>query len=341
METPSLDNKEIARILRFMYRHDSIYKAGEALMAGDYARLGSGNLHLSILERHVTGDVRACLLSAEALKFLSLTPDQRITAEDILIEVVESRYYPRMIQGLVRHLVITACLAAILMLILLFTTMGAGISGLSLQSYSYLVSWTIVVMAVGAFTFLFIAAPLWSLIVSRRALLRLRQVSAETLGRWGGPASIDVLVSTRAIASLWASSGPSLRRVLQRLGPHDYGRVESASASGLAVFFSPQFNLDKTETWTPAVLDALAIVGDGDCVEIVENAINNGLRPEWRAHAADVLAILVERQRFERDSTQLLRPAGGKEAVNLLLRPLPASNEPVQNLLRPAGEDEI
>jgi len=320
METPSLNNREIGRLIRFMHRGNPMYPVAEALSARDYARLPSANLYLGALEGSPDRRIRDRLLSAEALKYSNLSRIQQYRVEEALIAAIENRYCPPLVRGFTRLVNLVARMGALFLLIISLVTIDAAIAELPLLYFGLLLSYTIeLLIALGIITLLFLV-PVWSFHFDRRAELRLRQVCAETLGRWGGPASIHVLVSAVGIPFLWEAAGPSLRRVLQRLEPGDYGHLDSKSVEKLAVLFQPRFNWEMAGAWTPIVLDAYEKVGTGGCVGEVENLAVNAPTLAWREHAARILPILIERGKYERDSSQLLRSSRPEGQYNTLLR---------------------
>lgn len=296
---------------------------------------------LDTLARPCLGGYGARLRAAVSLRLAALSPDQRARAESILCRYVAGRELPKpVIYGaralnFVWRFIVTESVAFVfartLLHLLRLGSQGYVDSGL-LDGLEMLIA---VVIGLSL-----LAVPVLSLSIDIRKQRRLARACAVTLGRWGGPESIETLAATVSESDLWKDARPALRKVLERLRPEDYGRVSAPALNKLTNLFRAGFDPQELIIWVPLLLDSLEKTGTGACAAAVENVVKNGKRPEWREHAARVLPVLLARQQLERDSSRLLRPSEGVIGDGSLLRPVAAMREAADEaLLRAAADD--
>ncbi len=345
-----------------MGRKHPMHAVAKALSTHDYTELPASALYLGVLEGPPDRNLRNRLLSAEALKFVlqeTARPDSVEQALLVNLQPEPFAYFRRCSKYLSNFMVRIGILCVIVVAVVLgemmmgLLTMGRfGYSGndlVSLSSLTGVFDWAIRVIrfqrASSDITMLALAAailfttmfglPTWSIRIDRKAELRLKQVSADTLGRWGGISSVKALLAAAAHVNLRHYAYPSLCKVLRRIQPSDYGQLDTISMKRLSGSLRSPFIVSHYPQAISCVLDVLEKIGTGNCVSDVEWLAKNAERPEWRQHAARVLPIISERLRCERDSTSLLRPSDSDSNPNQLLRPAPlASVADEKSLLR-------
>jgi hypothetical protein len=338
-ETPCLTERELRRLSRWMLGNHAIKAAAEALRDRDYERLSTPERYLSVLDQPFQQWLNARIIAAEALRFATLDEAQRPRAEFVLRAIVAKRQVAPMARVASGCLNLAARFCGLGFLSVAIGILSTLVFGPGARFVGDSLAMGIVSISVGLLGICMISSPLWSFSIDAKRETKLRTVCAAALGRFGGPESVQVLVSPKVDPHLAETSQIALKRVLGRLGSEDYGRVSNDALGRLTNLFRARFSTGELDVWVPLLLDSLEKVGTGACVEAVENVVKNGRKPEWKEHAARILPVLLERQRLERDSSRLLRATEGNAPVDSLLRPVVASADSSDTALLRAVED--
>ena len=163
--------------------------------------------------------------------------------------------------------------------------------------------------------------------------------AVAALERHGGPECVDALCEAGPanIGTAQAQVRAALLAVLRRTSPDDYGRLPPACTEGLIMMINWR-DPDIAE----ACLNALRAAGGGAVASDVERVTRSGKSAQIRQLAADVLPILLERQRNEVASSTLLRAAPASASGDLLRCAVEPEAQPEaqpEHLLRASVEE--
>jgi hypothetical protein len=323
-----LSDKELRSLISMSLPNGSVNRMASTLLDNrEELSNQSGTEFVEILDGNLNGH-RARLLAAESLLFARLDAKQAAKAESILCKIVSKRdmpvlyFFTRLANVFVRYWILGPILSLIMYLIKLTGSDVAFISTIILSVCC------------------FIGLPFVSFGYDVGRHFTLRRKCAAALGRWGGPASIGVLLSAIEEGAHWDSARPALRDVIVRLSQDDYAHVSAHTIGRLNALLLKPFPREELDEWVPLIIDSLEKIGNGSSVEAVERIATKGRNPQWREQAARVLPILLERQKLERDSSRLLRATSGEGTTETLLRPAGVDSAANKNLLLHTVQDE-
>jgi hypothetical protein len=292
-------------------------------------------------------------LAAWTLGFLELAPNEKRTAANALSRLVTNQMKAagsgigsRSVRAWGRAATFTVYGLSALMLVgntwkILTTTTNLK------DLLMYLFAIPIVGLMVG-FMLSFFAFPIFwpfsvALDVKRSNFVRATAVTA--LGRLRVPESVGVLADAlySDYARIRQAAEPALMAVLPTLTPEHYGQLPANTVFSLHVLLGHVGNLyprdKRREILMALLLEALAKVGDGRSVELVQYLANEISEfPRVRAAAAAALPILLQRREQEKARDMLLRASSAPQSQPAeLLRPVSAQPETqIEQLLRPS-----
>jgi hypothetical protein len=322
-------------------------EVGDCLLAARYDEITDVGALIDAVRSPRISAWRQRAVAAEALRFIDLDAGQAQRVEQQLSAIVLrkdisaiSRLSQRGTNAGTRFGILAICTLCIVQGVL-------GVDSL----YSWIDTNVIVFMSASAGTALVIAAglatvlaPLISPLVDMRREERLREAALQTLGRWGGSASVEALAAAAGLnmgLGMGAFALPSLRSVLNRLDPGDYGAVPPEGIRRLCDLLtdSDSSGFGYLGADVPLILDSLGQVAGGNAVPTVQKVTESGRMSDWRARAAEVLPVLLERRRREQESARLLRATESPDTSDSLLRPAVGATQPAELLLRPTTDD--
>ena len=157
--------------------------------------------------------------------------------------------------------------------------------------------------------------------------MRRHAAKTETAGKYSGAGGRNAIRS----ASCDYCAHNALLEILPLLTPEHYGRLEAATVPELnnllrmaSPLSAPPGTLVHSEPLCEAVLNALAVVGDGRSVKPAQKLAAKCRNAKIQAKALEILPVLLARQAKE-------------QAHSVLLRGSSAPPAPEKELLRAAG----
>lgn len=363
-ERPLLAAKELKRAIR-RHRWDfALRTACESLQKGSEIPSETIEPLLTILAHPSDRRWNEKLIAAEGIRFATLIPGQATRAEahlaaifaDTQVRAVErAKTYSA---GIVRRSAM--CLSASLLFACaagLFYWLG-GLAADLLHTRPHLYSdfWdgghpvtvalafllaSTTAAAVASLSFALIT-PVWSPWIDKWLRHRVRYTAAETLGKIGGVHSVGVLARAACRPGdygMWRHAQAVLPRCLDRLSDADYGKANTETQGHLCDLLNSATKDHLPSEVTCKLFLAIEKVGGGPGVPTLEQIATRSPREDWRAEAARILPVLLERQRREQESARLLRATESPQAPESLLRPAAATAQSEELLLRAAPDD--
>ncbi len=269
------------------------------------------------------------VISAWALSRTSLPAAQLDAATASLLDVLENarpeRWRDRMLRSLKRHVGIALGGGLLGTIAFMLLQMGWGHSfyepvfGIFLMFSSIVLSITLPITLPASFWF------------DKMRDNRVRAAAASALGSLAEPESVGALAGALAHRSrhVRESAAASLHNVLPTLKPEHYGAFGSESIANLGrVLSHPDAQL------VSKALAALSVIGTSHAIPFVRRAAQAGRTVRLRDSAAEVLALLEERQRHETNHGTLLRPTSSpNDPSSILMRPAGPSMQPNAEVL--------
>lgn len=265
------------------------------------------------------------IAAAWALGRTRLTHDERDSVGILLMDILEQRRKARrgpynFVRGFVRAIVPALLLGLLTMLVF-------GPPGTFEEFF----------LVTGVYSALLspVFSPnAWFLFGERKH--RVRAAAAHALGHLRMPESTGALAGGLFDRSLLVreTCADALRESLPSITSSHYGLLSAKSMQDLG----RALRHDDGQL-VGLILDALAKVGTSAVIGHVESLSQAGRTQRQRESAKAVLEILLERQKKERHSETLMRPAAAPETrADLLLRPAHNAESDPEMLLRPSNE---
>lgn len=128
------------------------------------------------------------------------------------------------------------------------------------------------------------------------------RVTLEALSKLADPASLGTSVNATKHAAVRDAATAALARITANLRPEHYGAVPNDTVPSLCKALD-WANPDASQI----ILNALAVIGDGRAIQMVERIVQNPATPEIGTAAFELLPILRQREMESKAPTQLLR----------------------------------
>ena len=308
---PSLANKhgrsrpehsyiEIRHLLSQFQRNSPVRSIAEDLLGGSLPRNSSCLPLFNALANGSLNYWREQIVAAWAMGRVPLNGQERDAAAGMLLDALErdeaESLWERFLRGLFWGYGIMFPVSLI--------------GSVLLCSGDSLLEWADVfpkmLFALGSFTSVF-TAPFCLVYghIEQRRLAMLRAASAESLGR------LRVIESIGPLAEGLFDSDPTvneasafaLMEILPQLSEEDQGLIHHQSLHRLATALNHPNSLLVFK-----VLEALRVVGTGSTLAAVERVAREGKTRGLREMAKEVMAVLEERRRREKESRHLVRP---------------------------------
>lgn len=279
-------------------------------------------------------------VAAWALSRTPLTPEETDGATASLLDVLERAHPERkldiVLRLLKRHAAISVSGGALALFIVFLVTFDVMWRRGFYNGPSLPELWAMMtcITAFGAWPLVVPA----SLAFDHSRSARARAAAAEALGRLGQPESVGAL-SGALFDRSWRvrdAAAAALHRVLPLLASDHYGLFGAQSIANLGRALShPDAQL------VSKALSALAVVGTSHAIPFVKKTAQSGRTVRLRDAAAEVLAILEQRQRSESVHATLLRPTQSPDdPAQVLVRAATTVQANGELLLRTAQDSE-
>lgn len=318
MDQETQKQRDPGRLLRRLQKRSRLRMIAQHLLEGekDLPPPETPAVLMAILhERGVKQEERAA--AAWALGEIPLDPYQRVHAAKALEEILES-LRPEA-QPVYKQIFQTAAWAVGIVPGIAFVLVALNLLVYSSQLQIPAICWWLLVILV--------YIPIRSARETVRGKKDLIAFAATTLGSLEQKSSLPALWGWRHLAE----TSLALQRILPLLTEDDYGRLDPRTMQVLYCLAE-----NGPEPFALQALAALAKMGGGDAVPVVQRVVRRGATARLQQAAREILPILYSRRQREKSSLTLLRAsaAPGVSSGQLLRAAGAPPEAPPEQLLR-------